>query len=155
MKVKNFFLATVLFSMSLYVQAANFNLTIVGSSIGDATVGSATGLESLTQTVEYRKSNSSSFSSEQMPGIAKYGWITLHNVTFLNNSNFMSFYNNILDQEVSPATYVLSDINGLSFIIKNATPINASRMNLISDGNQVQIDQLEIMHDGLVTNNNP
>lgn len=116
------------------------------------------GLEAETQIIEYRASNSTVFSTVKMPGIAKYGNVTMKRGVFVKDNSFWSWYNQIKMNTIKRQSVVIKllDENGkptMTWTLKNAWPTKISGTDLKSDGNEVAVDTIEIAHEGLTIAN--
>lgn len=116
------------------------------------------GLDAETQIIEYRNSNSPHFSTIKMPGIAKYGNVTMKRGVFLTDNNFSSWYSQLKMNTIQRVNVIIKllDENGKIIIqwqLNNAFPTKISSTDLKSDGNEVAIDTIEIAHEGLVITN--
>ena len=116
------------------------------------------GLEAETQVIEYRDSNSKIFSTVKMPGIAKFGNVTMKRGIFANDNLFWTWYNQIKMNTIQRQTVVIKllDQNGgtvVTWTLNNAWPTKISGTDLKSDGNEVAIDTIEIVHEGLTIKN--
>lgn len=116
------------------------------------------GLEAETQIIEYRASNSTVFSTVKMPGIAKYGNVTMKRGVFAKDNSFWSWYNQIKMNTIKRQSVVIKllDENGkptMTWTLKNAWPTKISGTDLKSDGNEVAVDTIEIAHEGLTIAN--
>jgi len=92
------------------------------------------GLDAEIQTIEYRKSNSKPLSTIKMPGIAKYGNITLKRGTFLNNNTFWQWRNQITMNTIKRCTVLIKllDEKGkttMQWQLKNAWPTKITGRN--------------------------
>lgn len=116
------------------------------------------GLEAETQIIEYRASNSAVFSTVKMPGIAKYGNVTMKRGVFAKDNSFWTWYNQIKMNTIKrqAVTIKLLDETGkptMTWTLKNAWPTKISGTDLKSDGNEVAVDTIEIAHEGLTISN--
>lgn len=116
------------------------------------------GLEAETQIIEYRASNSVEFSTIKMPGIAKYGNVTMKRGIFVKDNSFWKWYDQIKMNTIKrqAVTIKLLDENGdptMVWTLKNAWPTKISGTDLKSDGNEVAVDTIEIAHEGLTIAN--
>lgn len=131
------------------IKAGPFTLYVTGTPSSIATFDSVKGLEGQTKIITYRESNSNSFNTIKMPGIAKYNSVTLQNVVFSNNQNYWQYLDQTRMDTESRSTYIIKHENGLNFTLKNAwvtqMPNTASKNN---DGS-VTIDSMEITYDTL------
>jgi phage tail-like protein len=116
------------------------------------------GLETETQIIEYRASNSPQFSTVKMPGIAKYGNITMKRGVFVKDNSFFDWYKTITMNTIERQTVTISllDESGnptMVWTLANAWPTKISSTDLKSDGNEVAVDTIEIAHEGLTIKN--
>jgi phage tail-like protein len=116
------------------------------------------GMDTERQVIEYRSSNSPFFSTEKMPGIVKYGNVTMRKGIFVNDNNFWNWRNEIAMNTIQRRTISirLLDENGkttMEWQLNNAWPTKITTTDLKSDGNEVAIDTLEIAHEQLVVTN--
>jgi phage tail-like protein len=116
------------------------------------------GLEAETQIIEYRKSNSPLFSTEKMPGIAKYGNVTMKRGVFVNDNTFWNWYSQITMNTIARITVLvkLLDEKGnvtMQWQLNNAWPTKISSTDLKSDASEVAVDTIEIAHEQLIITN--
>ena len=116
------------------------------------------GLEAETQIIEYRASNSPQFSTVKMPGIAKYGNVTMKRGIFVKDNTFWDWYDQIKMNTIKRQTVTIKllDENGaptMVWTLTNAWPTKVSGTDLKSDGNEVAVDTIEIAHEGLTIKN--
>lgn len=112
------------------------------------------GLDAETQIIEYRDSNSPVFSTVKMPGIAKYGNVTMKRGIFANDALFWTWYSQIKMNTIERLAVIIKllDQSGevvVTWTLNNAWPTKVSATDLKSDGNEVAIDSIEIAHEGL------
>ena len=116
------------------------------------------GMDVENQIIEYRKSNSPLFSTEKMPGIVKYGNVTMKRGIFVNDNTFWNWHNQISMNTIKRQTVLIKllDENGkvtMQWTLKNAWPTKITSTDLKSDGNEVAIDTIEIVHEQLIITN--
>jgi phage tail-like protein len=116
------------------------------------------GLEAETQVIEYRASNSPQFSAIKMPGIAKYGNVTMKKGVFAKDNNFWKWYDEIQMNTIKRQTVIIKllDESGqrtMTWTLNNAWPTKITGTDLKSDGNEVAVDTIEIAHEGLMITN--
>ena len=116
------------------------------------------GLEAETQIIEYRASNSAQFSTIKMPGIAKYGNVTMKRGIFVKDNSFWNWYNQIKMNTIKRQTVTIKllDESGkptMVWTLTNAWPTKITGTDLKSDGNEVAVDTIEIAHEGLTIAN--
>ncbi|HET7535756.1 MAG TPA: phage tail protein [Candidatus Didemnitutus sp.] len=116
------------------------------------------GLDTETQVIEYRHSNSSAFSTIKMPGIKKFGNVTMKRGVFTKDNMFWDWYKQITMNTIKRITVIvqLLDEKGnptMTWTLLNAWPTKISSPTLKSDGNDVAIQTIEIAHEGLTIAN--
>jgi len=116
------------------------------------------GLSSETQQIEYRHGNNPVFSVLKMPGIQKFGNITLKKGIFAKDNSFLDWYKQIKLNTISRKTVTISllDETGaatMMWTLKNAWPAKISGTDLKSEGNEVAIETIEMAFEGLEVSN--
>lgn len=116
------------------------------------------GLETETQTIEYRHGDSPAFSTIKMPGLAKVGNVTLSKGVFTNDNKFWSWYNQIKLNTIKRQTVVVSllDEKGsptMVWTLNNAFPTKITSTELNSEGNEIAVESLEIAFETLTITN--
>jgi phage tail-like protein len=116
------------------------------------------GLETETQVIEYRHSNSPEFSTIKMPGIKKFGNVTMKKGIFAKDNAFWKWYSEIKMNTIKrvPVVVQLLDEGGnptMTWTLANAWPTKISAPTLKSDGNEVAIQSIEIAHEGITIAN--
>lgn len=116
------------------------------------------GLEGETQEIEYRHGNNPQFSTIKMPGIAKNGTVTMKKGIFAKDNTFWAWYSQIKMNTIKrvPVTIKLLDEKGnptMTWTLANAWPKKVSGTDLKSDGNEVAIESIEIVHEGITIAN--
>lgn len=117
-----------------------------------------TGLNIEAQPIEYRPGNSPRYSSITMPGLVKYGNITLKKAVMKSDSAFFDWFNqtklnkperrdiiiNLLDEERDPV--MTWKVTG-AWITKITSP------DLGADKNEVAFETIDIAHNGFTIEN--
>jgi len=108
--------------------------------------------------IEYRKSNSSLFSVEKMPGITKYGNVTMKRGIFVNDNSFWDWHQQVITNTIKRRTILiklLDEIGGVTvqWTLNNAWPTKITSTDLKSDANEVVIDTIEIAHEQMIIKN--
>ena len=116
------------------------------------------GLNNDDQQIEYRHGNSPGFSVIKMPGIIKDSTITMKKGVFTNDNLFRDWYNKIRMNTVERENVVvkLLDEGGnpvMTWTLLNAWPTKISLTDLNSDVNEVAVDTIVIMHEGITIRN--
>lgn len=112
------------------------------------------GLNIETQVIEYRHGLSPEFSMVKMPGIQKFGNITLKRGIFKKDNDYFKWLNTTKMNTVErrDITISLLDENHAPVIVwkvKNAFPVKLEGPGLKASGNEVAIESMEIAHEGL------
>jgi phage tail-like protein len=129
----------------------HFRVDWGGSNIGFSEV---TGLNVETQVIEYRDGSSPDYSTIKMPGMQKYGNITLKRGMTKNDNEFYNLWNThqlnkierrditiaLLDETHSPV---------MVWKLRNAWPVKIDGGALKATGNEVAIETMELAHEGL------
>jgi phage tail-like protein len=116
------------------------------------------GLDIEAEPLEYKHGSNPVFSEIAMPGIVKNNSVTLKKGVFANDSSFWDWYTKIKMNTIERQNVVIKllDEGGnpvMTWTLNNAWPAKISSTNLKSDSNEVAIDSIEIMHEGLTITN--
>ncbi|RZM26929.1 MAG: phage tail protein [Pedobacter sp.] len=129
-----------------------------GNGLNSIPFQEVSGLETEAQVIEYRKGNSAAFSTVKMPGMKKYGNVTLRKGIFINDNTVWAWISGIQMSTMRRNTIViklLDEIGGVAMAwqLQNAWPTKVSGTDLKSDANEVAIETIELVHDGLTISN--
>lgn len=113
-----------------------------------------TGLSSETQVIEYRAGNSQAYSTVKMPGIKKFGNITLKKGQFKDDKKMWIMYNAIKMNTIERVTVVISLLDeanavAMSWNLTNAFPCKMTVTDMKSDANEAAVETMELAHEGL------
>lgn len=127
----------------------------LGTELTGIAFQEVSGMDVENQIIEYRKSNSKLFSTEKMPGIVKYGNVTMKRGVFPNDNTFWKWQSEISMNTIKRRTILIKllDENGdvtMQWQLNNAWPTKITSTDLKSDGNEVAVDTLEIAHEQLI-----
>ena len=116
------------------------------------------GLDVEAQPIAYRHGDSPVFSAIKMPGIKKYGNVTMKKGVFKSDDKFWDWFNEVKMNTIKrkPVTISLLDEAGeptMVWTLTNAWPTKVSGTDLKSDGNEVAVETIEIAHEGLTIAN--
>jgi phage tail-like protein len=116
------------------------------------------GLDIQSEEIKYRHGNSPVFSVIKMPGMKKFGNITMKKGVFKGDNKFWDWLNQIKLNTIKrvPVTISLLDEEGkatMVWTLTNAWPTKISSTDLKSEGNEVAIETIEIVHEGLTIAN--
>jgi phage tail-like protein len=127
----------------------------------DSTVMSfqeVSGLGVEAEPIEYRHGDSKVFSVFKMPGIKKYGNITMKKGVFKADNKFWDWFSEIKMNTIKrkPVTISLLDEAGVPTMVwtlMNAWPTKITGTDLKSQGNEVAVETIEIAHEGITIAN--
>jgi phage tail-like protein len=116
------------------------------------------GLSIETTPIEYRSGDSKTFSNIKMPGLIKYGNVTMKKGVFKSDNKFWDWFNKIKMNTIDRETIVIQllDENGAATMVwelSEAFPTKITGTDLKSDGNEVAVETIEIAHQGLKITN--
>lgn len=124
--------------------------------IGDTDIlcQEVTGLDAGTQVIEYRGGDSKTFAPVKMPGLQKFGNITLKKGIFKNDKALLDMYNLVKMNTFKrqPVTISLLDENNavaMSWTLTNAFPVKITLTDMKAGGNEAAIESMELAHEGL------
>lgn len=133
----------------------HFQVEWSGTKIGFTEVS---GLDVETEVVEYREGASPEYSKIKMPGMQKYSNITLKRGTFKSDNEYFNWWNTVKLNTIERRDITISLLNEehepvVSWKVKNAWPTKIQSTDLKADGNEVAIESMEIVHEGLTIQN--
>jgi len=116
------------------------------------------GLDVEAQQIEYRQGDSPVFSTIKMPGLKKYGNVTMKKGVFKADNKFWDWFNQIKMNTIKrvPVTISLLDEEGkptMVWTLANAWPAKITGTDLKAQGNEVAVETIEIAHEGLTIAN--
>ncbi len=116
------------------------------------------GLDVEAQVIEYRHGDSKNFAPIKMPGLKKFGNVTLKKGVFKADNKFWDWFNQIKLNTIKrvPVTIRLLDEGGkptMVWTLTNAWPSKISGTDLKAEGNEVAVESIEIVHEGLTIAN--
>jgi phage tail-like protein len=129
-----------------------------GTQLKQIAFQEVSGMDKEVQIIEYRASNNPLFSTMKMPGIAKYGNVTMKRGVFINDNTFWNWMNEIKMNTVARRTVLIKLLDELGAVtmqwqLNNAWPTKITGTDLKSDGNEVAVDTIEIAHEQLIITN--
>ena len=116
------------------------------------------GLDVESQPIEYRSGDSPEFSVTKMPGIKKFGNVTMKKGVYKSDNKFWDWFKEIKMNPIKrvPVTISLLDEAGkptMVWTLANAWPTKLTGTDLKADGNEVAIETIEIAHEGITIDN--
>lgn len=126
-----------------------------GVSLGFSEVS---GLSVETQMIEYRDGASPVYSTIKMPGIPKFGNITLKRGVLPANNEYFEWWNTVKLNTIERRDITVSLLNEdhepvMVWKIQNAWPTKVDGPSLKADGNEIAIESIELVHEGLTIQN--
>jgi len=133
----------------------HFQVEWGGASIGFTEVS---GLDVQTDPIEYRDGVSPEYVKTKMPGMQKFSNITLKRGTFKGDNDFYAWWNTVALNTIDRRNVTISLLNEnhepvVVWKVKNAWPTKVQSTDLKADGNEVAIESIELVHEGLVIQN--
>ena len=133
----------------------HFQVEWGGTKIGFTEVS---GLDVETEVVEYRDGASPEYSKIKMPGMQKFSNITLKRGTFKADNEYFAWWNTVKLNTIERRDITISLLNEehapvITWKVKNAWPTKIQSTDLKADGNEVAIESMEIVHEGLTIQN--
>lgn len=130
----------------------------LGTELKGVSFQEVSGMDVENQIIEYRKNNNPIFSTEKMPGIVKYGNITMKRGVFVNDNAFWNWHKEISMNTIKRRTVLIKllDENGtvmMQWQLNNAWPTKITSTDIKSDGNEVAVDTLEMAYEQLTITN--
>ena len=116
------------------------------------------GLDVQAEEIKYRRGDSKDFSPIKMPGLKKYGNVTMKKGIFKGDNKFWDWFNEIKMNTIKrvPVTISLLDEAGnptMVWTLQNAWPTKITGTDLKAEGNEVAVESIEIVHEGLTIAN--
>ncbi len=116
------------------------------------------GLDMQSEEIKYRSGDSPQFSVIKMPGMTKYGNVTMKKGIFKGDNKFWDWISQIKMNTVKrlPITISLLNEEGaptMVWTLANAWPTKVTGTDLKAEGNEVAIETIEIVHEGLTIAN--
>ena len=116
------------------------------------------GLDIQSEEIKYRHGDSPEHSVIKMPGLKKVGNITMKKGIFKSDNKFWDWFKQIKLNTIKrlPVTISLLDETGaptMVWTLTNAWPTKITGTDLKSEGNEVAIESIEIVHEGLTIDN--
>ncbi len=130
----------------------------LGSGGGVVSFQEVSGLDVEAQIIEYRHGDNKVHSTIKMPGIKKYGNVTLKKGVFAKDNKFWDWLNKIKLNTIERTTVTIKllDESGsetMTWTLSNAWPTKITSTDLKSDGNEVAVETIELAHEGVVIAN--
>ncbi|MCD6063674.1 MAG: phage tail protein [Flavipsychrobacter sp.] len=131
--------------------AFHFRVEWGGTNLGFTEVS---GLNVETQVIEYRDGLSPDYSTIKMPGMQKYGNITLKRGVISGDNEMFQWWNTAQLNKIERRDITISLLNEkhepvVVWKVRNAFPVKVDGGALKATGNEVSIETLEVAHEGI------
>jgi len=112
------------------------------------------GLDVETEVIEYREGASPEYHKTKMPGMQKFGNITLKRGSFKGDNQYFEWWNTVQLNTIERRDLTIKLLNEnhepvITWQVKNAWPAKVQGTDLKADGNEVAIESIELVHEGL------
>jgi phage tail-like protein len=130
----------------------HFSVDWGGTRIGFTEVS---GLDWEIDPISYRDGASPEYHKTKMPGMQKFGDITLSRGVFQSDNDYYNWMNTVNLNSIEKRDVTISMLNEahepiVTWQIKQAFPIKISGPGLKSDSNEIAIEKLVLAHEGIV-----
>jgi phage tail-like protein len=94
------------------------------------------------------------FSAAKMPETGRHGNVTLKRALFKNDTAMQDFYKQLTANTFQKATITIflldeSQTVAMSWTLSNAVPVKTSSIDMKGDANEVAIESMELVYEGL------
>ena len=132
-----------------------FYFSVTGLTGDPVNFQEVTGLDTEHTPIEYRSGDSPSFHPIKMPGLRKFGNVTLRQGVFVSDTNLWDWFSRIKLNTILRTTIVVSLLDETAtpkmvWTLKNAVPIKLTGTDLKSEGNEVAVESLDITFETMV-----
>ena len=112
------------------------------------------GLDVQSEEIKYRKGDSPVFSPVKMPGLKKYGNVTMKKGIFKSDNKFWDWINQIKMNTITRKSITISLLDEagaatMVWTLANAWPTKITGTDMKAEGNEVAVESIEIVHEGL------
>lgn len=117
-----------------------------------------TGLDAQSEEIKYRTGDSAVFSVIKMPGLIKYSNVTMKKGIFKGDNKFWDWFSQIKQNTIKRIDITISLLDetnapAMVWTLKNAWPTKISGYELKAEGNEVAVESIEIVHEGMTIAN--
>ena len=133
----------------------HFRIDWGGTNIGFSEVS---GLNMETQVIEYRDGSSPDYSTIKMPGMQKFGNLTMKRGIMATDNEFYNWWNTHQLNKIERRDITITLLNEnhepvVIWKVRNAFPTKIDGGSLKATGNEVAIESMEIAHEGISVEN--
>ncbi len=125
-----------------------------GDANNTVSFSEVSGLTLESEPIEYRSGDDVSLTVRKIPGLRKYGNVTLKRGIVPVENGFWNWWNTIQSGEVERRSVTISLLNEehkpvVSWEIAQAWPVKVEGPGLNATGNEIAIETLEFAHEGM------
>jgi conserved hypothetical phage tail region protein len=125
---------------------------------GNVFPGSHRALDAQSEEIKYRVGNSKVYSVVKMPGLIKYSNVTMKKGIFKDDNKFYDWFSQVKQNTIKRTDITISlldetDTPTMVWTLKNAWPTKISGYELKAEGNEVAVESIEIVHEGMTITN--
>lgn len=133
------------------VPVFHFQVEWSGSRLGFTEVS---GLTTEIQPIEYREGSAQDYHATKMPGMPKYSDITLKRGVFAKDNEFFQWISTVKLNNIERRPLTISLLNEnhepvMVWKIRNAWPSKVEGPSLKSTGNEVAVESITLVHEGI------
>lgn len=141
--------------MNNLLTGSHFQVEWGGTRIGFQSVS---GLEISIDVIQYKEGSSKENTVQKLPGLKKYGNITLSRGVAVGDNEFFEWWNSINLHTVEKRDIVISLLNEnhepvVVWKVRDAFPVKVKWDNLEASDSSVFLEYLEIANEGIVVEN--
>jgi phage tail-like protein len=117
-----------------------------------------TGLNVEVQPIEYRDGTNRDYAVTKMPGLKKYGNLTLKRGVFAGDNEYYDWINEIALNKITRRDVIISLLNEahepvMTWKVINAWPTKLTSPDLKANANEAAIESIEVAHEGIQIEN--
>ncbi|HSP71647.1 MAG TPA: phage tail protein [Gaiellaceae bacterium] len=125
-----------------------------GDSGNTSSFSEVSGLTLESEPIEYRSGDDITLTVRKVPGLRKYGNVTLKRGIMTSQNGFWEWWNTIQSGTVQRRTVTISLLNEehkpvMTWEIQQAWPVKVEGPSLNAKGNEIAIETLEFAHEGM------
>ncbi len=130
----------------------HFQVDWAGTRIGFTEV---TGLEWEIETIQFRDGASPEYHKQAMPGLQKFSPVTLKRGLFQSDNEYYTWMNTVNLNSIEKRDVTISLLNEahepiVTWQLKQAFPTKITSTDMKADANEIAIETLVLMHEGIV-----
>jgi phage tail-like protein len=132
---------------------SSFNFTLEFDNVVIAGFSECTGLNSEQNVIEYREGNEG-ITPRKLPGLTKFGNITLKRGVVLDFNEFYTWRKTVMDGDITRKTVAIAlhnekHVEVTRWTLLHAWPSKYTGPDLKASANEVAVESIEIAHEGL------